>query len=83
MFELLITDFLKNKTIQLATLMGLILDILCCQTINHISTLFGLPYFTSIILKYLMKSSPVVKSPARISEQFKPQSPHKIKIIPK
>lgn len=77
------TDFLKNKTIQLSILVGLILDILGFQTINHVLPLFGIPYCTSIILNYLVKSTPIVKAPARISEQFKPQSVHKIKIIPR
>ena len=83
MFELLLTDFLKNRTIHLFTLIGFILDCLCFQTINHILTLFFLPYVTSIILKYLLKPSPSQKSLTRISEQYKPQSPHKIKIIPR
>ena len=84
MSELLCTDFIKNRTVQLCTLIGLILDLILSQTITHTLILFTLPYLTSVGLNYLMQQSPAYKQKARISEQFRPSSNNnKIKIIPR
>jgi hypothetical protein len=83
MLNLLLTDFIKNRTILLVAALGILLDGLLFQTINHTLILFALPYLTSIILEYLMKPSCSIKPLTRISEQYKPKSHHKIKIIPR
>jgi hypothetical protein len=77
------TDFIKNRTVQWCTLIGLMVDLIVSHTIYHVLILFSLPYFTSVCLNYLMEKSPVYKQKPRVSEQFRSSSRNKIKIIPR
>ena len=70
MFQLLNTDFIKNRRVQLCTLFGLILELSTLGTMFHTLSLFGLPYCFSVALNYLLnltKSQPK----AYISEQYR------------
>lgn len=82
--ELLHTDFIKNRTIQICTFTGLIADFLVSHTMSHVLILFSLPYLTSVALNHFMKKAPKHKQKAKISEQFRPLSTaSKIEIIPR
>lgn len=84
MSELLHTDFIKNKIVQICTFIGLIVDFILTQTMNHALILFALPYLASVGVNYLMmKQSPVCKHKPQISAEFGPSAPHKITITPK
>lgn len=82
MSNLFLTDFIKNKTIQIFALLGLALDVLLSQSVIHMIVLLGFPYAASIILNQLIKTQHNNKFKPRISEQFRPQRSPKIKITP-
>lgn len=71
MFQLLLTDFIRSRTVQCITLSGFIFDIATTNSISHVLILFGIPYLTSIGLGYLMNAKKVTVK-ARISEQYRP-----------
>ena len=79
----LATDFIKNKRVKLFLLVGAIGDMLYFHSVYHILILGGLPYLTSLILSYFIHTPTPIKSPLRISEQFRPQAIDKIKITPR
>lgn len=83
MIQLFSTDFIKNRTIQLFTLIGMFIDIISSETIIHAFVLFCLPYAASIALNYIMNLSNSKKECARVSNQYKPKPPYKIKIMPR
>ena len=68
--HLFFTDFIKNRTIQLAIVLGIIFDLLITKSIRHILVLFGLPYLISIALVYLMNKNKIAIKP-QISAQYK------------
>lgn len=72
MFQLLLTDFIRSRTIQIMFLLGVVFDFSTSNTIKHMLVLFGLPYSMSIGLFYLInkKRTPVTY---RISEQYRPK----------
>lgn len=70
MFQPLITDFIKNRNIQVIFILGILLDLLTSLSIKHVMILFGLPYGLSIILYSLAPPKKnLVK--ARISAQYR------------
>ena len=83
MSHLLFTDFIKNKIIQLITTLGLCIEMYFSQSIARTATLFCLPYSISVLLNYLMYHRKQNKPFARISEQFRPEPPPRIKITPR
>lgn len=72
MSQLLLTDFIRSRTIQILFLFGIIFDLSTANTIKHMLFLFGVPYTTSIALFYWMnkKRTPITN---RISEQYRPK----------
>ena len=73
MFQLLFTDFIRNRTIQFTIALGLLFDIILSSSIKHSLILFGLPYLTSIALCF--RYEPRRKRiKARISAQYRNKS---------
>lgn len=70
MYQLFITDFARNRTIQLYFISGIGLNIGLAQSIKHIVVLFGLPYLTSIAMNCRIRLTRK-KVKARISAQYR------------
>ncbi len=85
MHKLFISDFIKNRIVQVFMLLALLIDLILSQSIVHSLMFFCLSYLTSMLLNYLMNSPSSSRPIARISKQFKPQPAlhSKIKILPK
>ncbi|KGP63332.1 hypothetical protein EP47_10755 [Legionella norrlandica] len=73
MFQPFIPDFAKNRAFQLFFIAGLIIDMATTNSIKHIITLLGFPYFSAVSLYYLMRRKKTTTK-ARISAQYKPKS---------
>lgn len=83
MRKLLITDFIKNKLMQLFLLITLAIELFNNKTVSTSLLLFCIPYCTSVILNYLMHCRTPKKTFTRVSAQFKSSTQPTIKITPK
>ena len=70
MLQLLLTDFIKNRSIRLITLLLLIIELISFGTINQTLVLFGLPYCSSVVLNYLFHRQKIELKPY-ISAQYR------------
>lgn len=68
--QTLATDFIKNQTIQLLLIIGVLLELAFDRSIKHSIILFGIPYSTSVVLHALMQPKKLAAKP-RISAQYR------------
>ncbi len=70
MYQLFVTDFIRQRTVQTSMALCIFFEIVISKSIKHTLILFGLPYLISIAMYYRYKPQKN-RIKARISRQYR------------